>query len=690
MAPQPANFSNHLIHEKSPYLLQHAHNPVDWYPWGKEAFEKAKSEDKPIFLSIGYATCHWCHVMEKESFDDVDIARKMNEAFVNIKVDREELPEVDSLYMEFAQALMSAPGGWPLNLILTPDLKPFFAVTYLPPKTRRGMIGMEQFIEHIQKIWSSADREEILAQANHLVEIFQKGIQEKSTEMPTEQSILRGMQVLFDTADTVYGGIKGEPKFPLGYQAVFLLELARQRGESRALFYVNLTLEMMARGGICDQIGGGFSRYAMDEKWIIPHFEKMLYDNAILAKTYLNAWQFTKNESFRKVAEATLQYVLREMSHPDGGFYSAEDADSEGQEGKFYTWTAQEIEEVLGKEDAKLFSLFYGVTHEGNYEGRNILHLALGVEEFAEMRSLPADKLSEKLARDRELLFKRREERVKPFKDDKILCSWNGMMIDALVSAYFAFQNRAYLEAALKAVDFIKTRLWKEWQLFRRYRDGDARFPAGLDDHASLIKALISLFEAGCGTQYLQWAMELTKNVQIHFKAVEGAFYSTSEREDLLIRRSEFYDGAEPSGNAVHTENLIRLYQITQDEHYLKEAEDVFKTVKTYIETFPPGACYHLIALNRYFDVKAPTIVIALDEKKSLQPEIIAAMGAQFCPHATLLWREKEDARFAQLLPAMADKVPIDGQTTVYICRQDRCEPPLVVKEEILKALQNL
>lgn len=683
-------FTNRLIHEKSPYLLQHAHNPVDWFPWGQEAFALAKQSDKPIFLSIGYATCHWCHVMERESFENPEIAKLMNETFVNIKIDREELPQVDSIYMEFAQALMSSAGGWPLNLILTPDLKPFFAVTYLPPANRRGLVGMKQFIQHIHQLWQSEERKQLVEQADKIVEIFEKSAQAIGNEIPDEKNLIAALEMMFEIADPVYGGLKGEPKFPMGYQSLFLLEFSRGKGDSRALFCAELTLDMMLRGGIYDQLGGGFSRYAIDERWVVPHFEKMLYDNAILARTYLDAFKYTKREAYRVVCEETLDYVLNEMSHPEGGFYSAEDADSEGHEGMYYTWTLQEIREVLSNEEAELFCQYYGVTPEGNFEGRNVLHVQVPLEEFAELRNIPKEEILSILNKTRAKMFKRRQVRQRPFKDDKILVSWNGLMIDAMVKAASALKKPAFKEAAIKAAHFIQAHLWKEGHLLRRWRDNEARFMGGIDDYAFLIKGLISLFEEGCGTEWLKWAIELTDVLQKEFKADEGAFYYHLEDPTLLIRKCEYYDGAEPSGNAVHCENVLRLYQITQNELYLNQAEDILKAAKHHMEIYPPGACYHLISLQRYLDVKAPTIVIALDDEGSLRNEIHEAFNARFIPHATVIWKDSKDHLLSTLIPAHVDKKPIDGQTAIYMCRQDQCMPPLIERGQILQALEAL
>lgn len=690
MTMSTPQFTNRLIKEKSPYLLQHAHNPVDWYPWSQEAFDLAKKLDRPIFLSIGYATCHWCHVMEKESFEDPGIAKLMNETFINIKVDREELPQVDSIYMEFAQALMSSAGGWPLNVILTPDLKPFFAVTYLPPANRRGVPGIGQFVQHIDQLWHSGERDQLVDQADKMVEVFESISKPSGDAMPTPKHLTDAAEKIYGLIDPVYGGMKGEPKFPMGYQSLFLLEIARQKNDSRALFCFDLTLDRMLRGGIYDQLGGGFSRYCVDEQWRIPHFEKMLYDNAILAGTCLDAWKYMHKEHHQRACLETLNYILNEMTHPMGGFYSAEDADSEGHEGLFYTWTPFEIKEVLSNEEAELFSEYYGVTPEGNFEGRSVLSISHPLEEFARMRNLPPGEVNAILAKAKQKLLKCRQIRQHPFKDDKIIVSWNGLMIETMIRAAVPLKNSAFKEAALQAAQFIRTHLWKEGKLLRRWRESEARFSGGLDDYAFLIRALISLFEEGCGTEWLNWAIELTNILQLEFKAEGGAFYFHLEDPSLLLRRCEFYDGAEPSGNAVHCENLLRLYQLTQNSTYLAQAEDILKAARSYIEAYPPGACYHLLCLQRYYDLKAPTVIVALDAEQSLRKEIHEALSSRYIPHAMVLWKEGNDSLLPTLIPSIVDKNPVDGQTAVYLCRQDHCEPPLIEKGEILQVLQTL
>lgn len=682
-------FTNRLIHEKSPYLLQHAHNPVDWYPWGEEAFDRAKKEDKPIFLSIGYATCHWCHVMEHESFQNQEIAELLNKSFVNIKVDREEMPEVDSVYMDLAQALMVSSGGWPLNLVLTPDLKPFFAVTYLPPEGQRGMMGFPQVIKQIHEIWHSSERERIVEQADKIVELFASNITTTGTALPTEVSLEKGIETMYEIADPVYGGIKGEPKFPLSYQLEFLLNYARAHSDSRALFLVELTLDQMARGGIYDQLGGGFSRYSVDERWMIPHFEKMLYDNALLASAYTHAWRFTRTPRYQELTEEILRYVLRDMTSEEGGFYSAQDADTEGQEGRYYTWTPAEIKLLIPSPDAERVCLYYGVGPEGNFEGRSVLHVETPLELLAPQLHIPVEELRAAIQRSKAKLLEKRAERPQPFKDDKILSAWNGLMIYAMVEAGQAFGVKEFLDAAVKCGQFLKKTLWKDGRLLRRYREGDARFSAGLEEYAFLIKGVLALFQAGKGTEFLQWAIDMARIVEQEFKAPDGAFYQTDGKESLLLRKCELYDGAEPSDNAVLSEVLVVLYQITHESRYLHMAEDIFKVAKQLIEAYPPGAGYHMLALQRYYDTKAPIVVIVLDEAGSLRNEIETALRDISHPHLTTIWKTKDDLLLPKLLPWTEELKPVDG-TTVYICEQDRCKAPLHGPEEILSAIRKL
>lgn len=687
--PDTPKYSNRLIHEKSPYLLQHAHNPVDWYPWGEEAFEAARSQDKPIFLSIGYATCHWCHVMEKESFENEEIARLMNSTFINIKVDREELPEVDTLYMEFAQPMMSGAAGWPLNVVLTPDLKPFFAVTYLPPKSNHGLMGLSDLIVRIEGLWKGPERENVIQQSEKIVEAFSESAIVEGNELPTEDQVDVVANLLYKMADPVFGGLKGVPKFPIAYQVSFMLRYYLNTQDVRALFWAEKTLEMMHRGGIYDHLGGGFSRYSVDERWLVPHFEKMLYDNAFLAQSYTEAWQITRKNIYRQVAEEILNYALRDMTHPEGGFYSAEDADSEGHEGWFYTWPYEEVQKILG-EEGRMFCEFYHITPHGNFEGRNLFNTPLPLEEFAVHHHQDPRDLKLLFEKQRKKLWEVREKRTHPLKDDKILSSWNGLMIYSLVEAGCAFNDKSYIDAGLKAARFIKNHMWIEGQLYRRWREGEVNHPAGLDEYAFMIRGLISLFEANCGTEWLQWAVEMTEILNNQFKAEGGAFYlSGAEDKNLILRKCQFSDGAEPSGNAIHCENLLRLYQITGKQSYLGQAEDILKVLKNYLDSFSPGYCYHMMNISRYYDKNAPTIVIALNQNKEYEKELRQVVYESFIPDRALIWQH-HDIEMEELIPAMQEQVPQDDKTTLYICYKGVCQAPITDWEEMKKAIIGL
>lgn len=691
MADNKHQFTNRLISEKSPYLLQHAHNPVDWFPWGEEAFQLAHIQDKPIFLSIGYATCHWCHVMEKESFESEQIASLMNDAFVNIKVDREEMPELDRIYMEFAQSMMAGAAGWPLNVILTPNLEPFFATTYLPAEESHGLMGLVQLIQHIKEIWNSEERDKILVQASKIVELFAESDNPEVEELPDREQIEETADLLFKMADPVYGGLKGAPKFPIGYQINFFLAYSAKTRESRSIFLAERTLEMMQRGGIYDHIGGGFSRYSVDEFWLIPHFEKMLYDNALLAYSYLEGYLITENPIYQQVCEETIEYILRDMTHPEGGFYSAQDSDSEGHEGRFYTWTIEEIRQILGMEESHLFCEFYGVNEIGNFEGRNVLHNPLSLKEFAEIRGINPSSLSEKFALQCKVLWKARELKEHPFKDDKVLTSWNGLMVHALACTSVGFNEPGYLHAAQRAVMFIRNNLWKNGKLFHRWRDGDAMYNAGLDDYAFLIRALLSLFEADGDSRWLSWALECTTILHDDFKVENGAFYQTDGKdENIILRKCQYTDGAEPSGNAIHCENLLRLYQMSSNATFLDQAEDILKSVKKYFDAYAPGYVYHVMNLLRFYDKRSPTFVIALNSSGDLKKEIATLIFSKYILHKAVVWRNENDQLLFESLPFIKEQKPLEGKTTLYICHEGVCNQPLTDFEQMKQAIQKL
>ena len=685
-------YTNRLIKEKSPYLLQHSHNPVDWYPWGSEAFQAARDQDKPIFLSIGYATCHWCHVMEKESFENPEIAERMNRAFINIKVDREELPEVDSLYMEFSQTLMAGAAGWPLNVILTPELYPFFAATYLPPNASHGLTGLIDLVDKIEELWGEEEnRERVLEQSERIVEVFEENVQLMGEVIPPKEQAENTAEMLFKMADPAYGGIRGVPKFPIGYQWNFLLNYATMSGDGRSLFLAEKSLDMMQRGGIYDHLGGGFSRYSVDEHWLVPHFEKMLYDNALLAYSYLEAWQMTQRKFYKVICEEVLNYVLHDMTHPEGGFYSAEDADSEGIEGLFYTWTKDEVCNLLGNEEAKLFCRFYQITSAGNFDGRNILHTPKRLEEFAVEVGADLQELEGTFGLQRQILWKARERRERPFKDDKILSGWNGLMIFSMAEAGAAFDENRYSSAAVRAAQFIKKNLWKDGHLLRRWRDGEGMHPAVLDDYAFLIRAAISLFETGEGSEWLEWALAMTEILKDEFKIEGGAFYQTDGKdENIILRKTQFSDGAEPSGNAIHCENLLRLYQMTLDAGYLEQAEDILKAVEEFMDNYSPGYCYHALNLLRYYDQKNITAVIALNEEQHHQEELRQLFYHAHLPHRAVIWRRPNDEKLMDLIPFLKEQKPIDGKTTLYLCHKGMCGQPIVELSEMIAAVRNV
>lgn len=684
--------TNRLISQKSPYLLQHAHNPVDWYPWGNEAFQAAKDQDKPIFLSIGYATCHWCHVMEKESFEDEEVAKLLNDSFINIKVDREELPEIDSLYMEFAQSMMAGAAGWPLNVLLTPELLPFFAATYLPPQNKHGLMGLVELVTRIKEVWNSEERERVINQAEKIVEVFAESIHIKGDDLPEKEQITEAAEQLFKLADPIYGGMKGVPKFPIAYQYDFMLRHYYITKDSRAIFLVEKTLDMMSRGGIYDHLVGGFSRYSVDENWVVPHFEKMLYDNALLAYSYLETWQMTKKELYKTICIEILNYILKDMTHKDGGFYSAEDADSEGHEGYYYTWPYEEVISILGaSNESDLFCEYYDITPAGNFEGRNILNTKVRLEEFCAKKQLDLKQTAQLFEKMRSELLAVREKRPHPLKDDKVITSWNGLMIHSMSESGAAWGKKDFVLAAERAAQFIYDHMWKEGVLYRRWRENEAMFPAALDEYAFLTRGLISLFETGRGSRWLAWAIELNEIVMMKFKEENGAFYQTDGMDsNIILRKCQFADGAEPSGNSIQGENLIRLYQLTGQIRYLQAAEDVFKAVKHYTDNYSPGYCYHLICLARYYDRQAPTIVVALNEQNEYFEELRELIYQNFIPNKAIIWRQEGDVELFKVLPFVKEQRPVDGQTTVYICHQGVCLQPLVTYKDIIEAINKL
>jgi uncharacterized protein YyaL (SSP411 family) len=683
---------NHLIREKSPYLLQHAKNPVDWYPWGEEAFRKAKGEDKPIFLSIGYATCHWCHVMAHESFEDEEVALLLNQSFVSIKVDREERPDVDHIYMSVCQAL-TGQGGWPLSIFMTPEGNPFFAGTYFPRTGRMGLMGFSDLLRRITALWRG-DRGKILESGGEIRQALGREVQGGSPGPTLDQGVLRkGYAQFHRTFDETWGGFGGAPKFPTPHHLTFLLRWHRRSGEDDSRRMVERTLEAMRRGGIFDHLGLGFHRYSVDEKWLIPHFEKMLYDQALLAMAYTEAGQALGKEEYGRTAREIFTYVLRDMTSPEGGFYSAEDADSEGREGVFYVWRPEEIQAHLGREEGGLFCRFYGVRPEGNFEDEtSVLHISRPAETFAAGEKMNPQELEGILQRSREKLFRIREKRFHPLKDDKILTSWNGLMIAALAKGFQALQDPTLSDAACRAADFVLERLrTPQGRLYRRYREGEAAIAGFLEDYAFLVWGLIELYEATFQVRYLEEALRLNR-VMIEFfgDGEKGGFYfSGRDNEALIARPKELYDGATPSGNSVAALNLLRLGRMTGKSDLEEKAERLVQAFSAAAAEAPMAFTQFLNFLDFYLG-PSQEIILTGDPGWETSRAMTAAIQQKFLPNKILLFRAEDDTgqELSALCPFVEEMKSIGGRATAYLCEGYSCKTPLTDPAALQEALK--
>ncbi|MCK4370592.1 MAG: thioredoxin domain-containing protein, partial [Candidatus Lokiarchaeota archaeon] len=662
------NYKNHLSNEKSPYLLQHVENPVDWYPWGEKAFNKAKQEDKPIFLSIGYSTCHWCHVMAHESFEDEEVAELMNEIFISIKVDREERPDIDKIYMTVCQ-MMTGSGGWPLTIIMTPDKKPFFAGTYFPKQTRFGRIGLIDLIKRIKELWNN-QRTELINSADQITFNLQNIDQESPGKKFAEPTLRGTYQQLSSQFDSTNGGFGNRPKFPTPHNLIFLLRYWKRTGDKKALEMVEKTLQEMRKGGIYDHIGFGFHRYSTDSVWLVPHFEKMLYDQALIAIAYIEAYQATKNAIYKQTAEEIFPYVLRDMTSPEGGFYSAEDADSEGEEGKFYIWSKEELGQILEKKELDLATKVFNIEQSGNYleestgkkTGRNILHL----------KSIPESEIQDEMEKIRIKLFNDREKRIHPHKDDKILTDWNGLMIAALAKGAVVFQGKKYLNAAKNATDFLLSKLRESnGKLLHRYKDGSSEIQGYLSDYTFFIWGLIELYEATFDVFYLKTALELHQ-IQIDDfwdESIGGFYFTAINSEKLLTRQKEIYDGAIPSGNSIAMLNLLRLSYITGN-HELEEKADILSRVfSDKVKTSPLAYTQFLVAID--FAI-GPTysLVIAGDSDAEDTKELIRTILNEYLPNKVFMLRKIE-----QKIPDIDNYsnfveffYNLEGKATAYVC----------------------
>jgi uncharacterized protein YyaL (SSP411 family) len=681
--------SNRLIHEKSPYLLQHAHNPVDWYAWGPEAFEKARRDDKPIFLSIGYSTCHWCHVMERESFESQEVAEVLNRHFVPIKVDREERPDVDRIYMAFVQA-SSGGGGWPMSVWLTPDLKPFYGGTYFPPDSRYGRPGFRAVLEHLGAAWQQ-DRPKIVESSENVIEQL-KGYSrvEAAGEPRLDASLLESGFYQFRRAfDSKLGGFGGAPKFPRPSVFNFLLRYFVRTKNEEAAEMVFVTLREMAKGGMNDQLGGGFHRYSVDARWFVPHFEKMLYDQAQLAASYLEAFQLSGDQTFAQTARDIFEYVLRDMTHTDGGFYSAEDADSvidpahphEKGEGAFYIWSHQELQTLLGSPNAEWFAYRYGVEPEGNvledphheFTGKNILYQAHTIEQTARKFNVSDEHVQKALEAAKARLLEERGKRVRPHLDDKVLTSWNGLMISAFAKGAHVLGESRYLEAAKRAADFILTNMFRDGVLLRRFREGDAAIPGFLDDYAAFANGLVDLYEVSFEKKYVDAAQELARTILTKFDDRQrGAFFSTAEGDtSLVMRLKEDYDGAEPSGNSMAALLLLRLANMLSTDDLRRPAERTLAAFDSRMRQIASSVPQMLVALM--YALTPPRQIVLAGDATGFR----SALGRMFTPFHALLSPE--------LHPEMT---MVNGRAAAYVCENFACKLPITEPEKLPALLE--
>ncbi len=691
-----AKHTNRLAQEKSPYLLQHAHNPVDWFAWNDEAFAKARAENKPILLSIGYSTCHWCHVMERESFEDEKIGAFLNEHFVSIKVDREERPDVDKIYMTFVQSTTGG-GGWPLNVFLTPDLKPFFGGTYFPPDARYGRPSFLQLLEQIANLWSER-KNEIAASAEEIHARLELATANShaTNSLLTADVLKNALDIFKSSYDSINGGFGTAPKFPQPSIPSFVLRAAKRFGDDDAVKMVLHTCDKMAAGGIHDQLGGGFARYAVDAEWLVPHFEKMLYDNAQLAQLYLDAFLVSGDARHAEVVRDILDYVLRDMTHPGGGFFSAEDADSEGHEGKFYCWTQDELSKLLTVEEFNIAVKYFGITAEGNFvdhshptplAGQNVLSIVNESERRTPVRPVAAanapgladQEIGVPIAGDRTLfesarqkMLAARAKRIRPHLDDKILASWNGLMLGAFARASAVLGDEKYRAAAAKNLQFVRENLWDEKSktLFHRWRDGERDKVQLLEAYAFLLSGVIDLYEATLEPQHLDFAIELADAMLAKFfDAENGGFWqSAADSKDLILRVKDDYDGAEPSGNSVATLSLLKLGAITGRKNFTEAAEKTLRLFASRLEKFPQAMPFLLHALD--FSLQEPKrVVIAGNSTSEKFRELLRAAHSVYQPNKIISGNSGAVEGFAKTLPAK-------NEATVYLCTGNSCQPP--------------
>lgn len=698
--------TNRLIHETSPYLLQHAHNPVDWYPWGEEAFKRATQEDKPVLLSVGYSACHWCHVMERESFENEEIASLMNHQFVSIKVDREERPDVDGIYMQAVQAL-THQGGWPMTVFLMPDGRPFYGGTYFPPADRHYgqqiMPGFPRVLLSIADAYKNR-RDEVEEQAAQLAEYLQQHSsaplrQRQGASLPQLATLAAASRALAEEFDTVNGGFGSAPKFPNTMSLEFLLRshIHRLNGEitteeaqgtQSEQEIVETSLQHMANGGIYDHLGGGFHRYSVDAHWLVPHFEKMLYDNALLSRLYLHAYLVTNRPLYRRVVEETLNYIVREMTSPEGGFYSTQDADSEGEEGKFYVWSEAEIDQVLSPAEAEVFKAYYDVTLKGNFEGKNILHVQQEVGQVADQAGKSVDEVQALLKLSREHLFVRREDRVKPGRDEKILTAWNGLMLRSFAEAARHLDRPDYLQIAINNANFLLSKLWQDGRLLRTYKDGRARLKGYLEDYIFLADGLLALYEASFDQRWFAEARALLDQaIALFADEPNGGFFDTgSDHEQLVSRPKDITDNATPAGNSVAADVLLRVSAFTGEQAYRERAEDYLHAISDLAVQHAQAFGYVLSALD--FDLSPSKELAIIGEQRGADTRaLLEVINARYLPNSVLASCTPADEEAKRGIPLLADRPLKDNLATAYVCQHFACLAPVNTAQELEQLL---
>ncbi|MFP6596706.1 MAG: thioredoxin domain-containing protein [Candidatus Hydrogenedentota bacterium] len=692
-------YTNRLAEETSPYLLQHAHNPVNWYPWGEEALSKAKAENKPIFLSVGYSSCHWCHVMEHECFEDEEVAALLNKHYIAIKVDREERPDIDEIYMAAVQA-MTGQGGWPMSVFITPDLKPFWGGTYFPKESKYGRPGFMTILSSIADSWKTK-REEIYASADQLTQHVSNILAAEigGEDEPKPELITNAVATLTNAFDAVDGGFGGAPKFPASSSIAMILREYQRTGDPAQLKMATLSLDKMAQGGMYDHLGGGFARYSTDAEWLVPHFEKMLYDNAQLAQVYLEAYQVTKDPFYKRVVEETFAYILRDMRDERGGFHSAEDADSEGEEGKFYVWTKPEIEEHLGKADAKIFNTYYNIRKKGNFSSpeeyhanQNILHTPISDEAVAKILKMSTDDLIAKIDELDHKILVVRSKRVRPGLDDKVLTAWNALMITAFAQGYQVLGNEEYLDAAVEAASFLVTDMYRDGELLRTHRKGESRLPAYLDDYSFTIVALLDVYESTFDVKWIKLADELTHTMTDKFwdDTTSGFFNTSLDHKNLIVRTRTSQDNATPAGTSLATYGLLRLAKFTDNADYYDIARRILMDNYPYLAEHPQGFMRLMAAVDFYLNPPKEIAVVGPLASEEVSGLLDVARH-NFVPNKIVAHLDSDDAaadEITEYLPLLANKTMIDNHATAYVCKNFACKQPVTKPEALLEQLE--